>query len=204
MQEKEEKKNEENSFGFGLRLEKQENEEVWVVERKINDKLYRVKTRFPKQELMIALQNSDALLLLIQPDAPLSLLNFPEKEREKRVLKERQKNSPIKKSRYKGVSWLKHSNIWQIQVHHNGKRVYSDTHPDELTAALLVNQKCVELGIPLKNPQLNQKFVDQMATKNKKGGGVGKRKKSTRRGGGRRGRKKKYSYYCCSKSFRRI
>jgi len=145
-------KTDEIFLGLGLRLEKQENEEVWIVERKINDKLYRVKKRFPKKEKQKALENSDALLLMMQTDAPLTLLNFPEKERKKREMKKQKKNSPVKKSQYKGVSWLKHSNKWQIQVHCNGKRVYSDTHPDELTAALLVNQKCVELCIPLKNP----------------------------------------------------
>lgn len=180
------KKTDENSLGLGLRLEIEDNGEVWIVERKINNKLYRVKKRFPKEEKGKALENSDALLLMMQPDAPLNLLNFPEKERKKREMKEQKKNSPIKRSQYKGVSWLKHSNKWQIQVHCNGKRVYSDTHPDELTAALLVNQKCVELGIPLKNPELNREFFDKLAKDNKIS-----RKKSGRRGGARKGRRKK-------------
>jgi len=187
-------KTDEIFLGLGLRLEKQENEEVWIVERKINDKLYRVKKRFPKKEKQKALENSDALLLMMQTDAPLTLLNFPEKERKKREMKKQKKNSPVKKSQYKGVSWLKHSNKWQIQVHCNGKRVYSDTHPDELTAALLVNQKCVELCIPLKNPELNREFFDKLASDNQN---TRKQQKQTgggrrRRGGARkRGRRKK-------------
>ena len=59
-------------------------------------------------------------------------------------------------SRYTGVWLASHKNGWRAAVGYKGKRIYLGCHKSEKDAAICVNEKCRELGIPLRNPDLAQ------------------------------------------------
>ena len=62
----------------------------------------------------------------------------------------------VKTSKYKGVSYHKHSDKWKVIVSLKGKKhKYGGTFNDELDAAKRVNQLCEDLGIPLLNPEIS-------------------------------------------------
>ena len=57
-------------------------------------------------------------------------------------------------SKYIGVIWVKNQKKWKGQVCYRGKRHYLGISTDEKVMALKVNEKCIELGIPPRNPEL--------------------------------------------------
>jgi hypothetical protein len=57
-----------------------------------------------------------------------------------------------KTSQYKHVNWDRSSKKWRAQMSIHGKQTYIGLYQNETTAAMAVNQKCQELGIPLRNP----------------------------------------------------
>ena len=60
-----------------------------------------------------------------------------------------------KSSQYKGVSWHKPSGKWHVELRlKDGNRKYGGGFSDELDAAKRVNQLCVELEIPERNPRI--------------------------------------------------
>jgi len=56
------------------------------------------------------------------------------------------------KSRYKCVSWEKSTRKWKAVLRVHGKTKTIGRYDDELDAARTINFKCVEHGIPMKNP----------------------------------------------------
>ena len=66
------------------------------------------------------------------------------------------KSSPS--SPYTGVSWNTRDRRWYGQIKHLGESIYCGCSFDEKEAAKKVNEKCRQLGIPLKNPNLDNEF----------------------------------------------
>jgi len=58
------------------------------------------------------------------------------------------------KSEFIGVSWEKNKRKWRGRVCYKGKNVFVGYFVDDRNAAVAVNGKCRELGIPIKNPDL--------------------------------------------------
>jgi len=60
------------------------------------------------------------------------------------------------KSQYLGVSWCNTKNTWVARVWHPTERklIWAGYHADERLCAIAVNEKCVDLQIPLKNPHV--------------------------------------------------
>ena len=58
------------------------------------------------------------------------------------------------KGQFKGVSFYKVRSNWEAKITHEGNRHFLGYFSTELEAAQAVNEKCVELGIPLKNPEI--------------------------------------------------
>jgi len=60
------------------------------------------------------------------------------------------------KSDFLGVSWCNTKNTWVARVWHPTERklIWAGYHQDERACALAVNEKCLELKIPLKNPHI--------------------------------------------------
>jgi len=79
-----------------------------------------------------------------------------------------------KLSQYKGVTWHKHRNKWNVQLRVKGeKQKHGGSFKDELDAATRVNQLCEKLGIPLQNPEIsaipNQQYQAKEKTSQYKG-----------------------------------
>ena len=53
-----------------------------------------------------------------------------------------------------GVSFDKRASKYRAQITHNQQNYYCGNFLNELEAAQAVNAKCVELDIPLKNPEV--------------------------------------------------
>jgi len=60
------------------------------------------------------------------------------------------------KSQYLGVSWCNKKQQWhgRVWVPHLKKLEWVGYYEDELQCASAVNQRCVKLNLPIKNPQL--------------------------------------------------
>lgn len=60
------------------------------------------------------------------------------------------------KSQYLGVSWCNTKNTWVARVWHPTERklIWAGYHQNERACALAVNEKCLDLHIPLKNPHI--------------------------------------------------
>jgi len=60
------------------------------------------------------------------------------------------------KSEYLGVSWCNTKNTWVARVWHPTERklIWAGYHSNERACALAVNEKCLDLNIPLKNPHI--------------------------------------------------
>jgi hypothetical protein len=59
-------------------------------------------------------------------------------------------------SNYKGVSWHEQAGKWCVLISlKKQKQKYGGLFKDELDAAKRVNQICVEMGIPSKNPEIS-------------------------------------------------
>jgi len=60
------------------------------------------------------------------------------------------------KSQYLGVSWCNTKNTWVARVWHPTERklIWAGYHQNERACALAVNEKCLDLQIPLKNPHI--------------------------------------------------
>ena len=59
-----------------------------------------------------------------------------------------------RRNKFTGVSFSKQRSQWIAQVTHEKKRYFCGSFSTELEAAQAVNAKCVELDIPLKNPEI--------------------------------------------------
>jgi len=61
-----------------------------------------------------------------------------------------------KSSQYKGIYWHKQNGKWYVQLClKDGSKKFFGMFKDELDAARRVNQLCEDIGIPLKNPEIN-------------------------------------------------
>ena len=60
-------------------------------------------------------------------------------------------NREIPKSEYFGVSWYRNTSNWRAAIRVNKKFVYIGQFSDEQEAAIAVNTKMRELGLPIKN-----------------------------------------------------
>jgi len=60
------------------------------------------------------------------------------------------------KSQFLGVSWCNTKNTWVARVWHPTERklIWAGYHQNERACALAVNEKCLDLKIPLKNPHI--------------------------------------------------
>lgn len=60
------------------------------------------------------------------------------------------------KSEFLGVSWCNTKNTWVARVWHPTERklIWAGYHQNERACALAVNEKCLDLKIPLKNPHI--------------------------------------------------
>lgn len=56
-----------------------------------------------------------------------------------------------KTSKYVGVSFHEKRNKYRAKITHDGVKYFIGRFKTEREAALAVNQKCLELGIPIKN-----------------------------------------------------
>ena len=56
--------------------------------------------------------------------------------------------------KYVGVYWNKKHKNWKALIGYNFRTIHIGTFYNELEAACAVNQKCRDLGIPIKNPQI--------------------------------------------------
>jgi hypothetical protein len=67
-----------------------------------------------------------------------------------------------KTSQYKHVNWDRSSKKWRAQMSIHGKQTYIGLYESERDAAIAVNDKCQELGLPLRNQILdfNQSTMD--------------------------------------------
>jgi len=63
-----------------------------------------------------------------------------------------EKPEPRMKSQYKCVSWEKSTRKWKAVLRVHGKTKTIGRYTNELDAARTINFKCVEHGIPMKNP----------------------------------------------------
>ena len=63
----------------------------------------------------------------------------------------------MKKSQYSGVHWNKSQRNWTAKLHANKKKHLIGNYNTELEAALNVNAKCDELGIPHRNKTIGSK-----------------------------------------------
>ena len=61
------------------------------------------------------------------------------------------------RNKFTGVYFDKISSKWSTKVHHENKAYYCGLFLTELEGAQAVNEKCAELGIPLKNPEIENK-----------------------------------------------
>merc|ERR1719499_3021641 len=59
-----------------------------------------------------------------------------------------------KSSQYIGVTFDRQKGTWRARISHNDKMKSAGSYDDELTAARAVNAKCMELAIPMKNPNI--------------------------------------------------
>jgi len=71
----------------------------------------------------------------------------------KSVGKPRRPGKPYS-SKYTGVTWIKRNMTWRAQIQHQNKVRFAGNYCDEITAARAVNAKCMELAIPMKNPNV--------------------------------------------------
>jgi len=58
-------------------------------------------------------------------------------------------------SKYNGVYWIEENQKWKGSIYHEKRQIYCGIHSSEKAAAHAVNEKCKELGVPLKNPSLD-------------------------------------------------
>jgi len=79
-------------------------------------------------------------------------------DKEKLQASRRRRTCLVKKpkSEYLGVSWCNTKNTWVARVWHPTERklIWAGYHQNEKSCALAVNEKCLDLQIPLKNPQV--------------------------------------------------
>jgi len=66
------------------------------------------------------------------------------------------------KSRYKGVYWETRDQKWRARVYCGGKRLSGGSYTNEREAALAVNRLCEQMGMMVKNPELDSiKLADE-------------------------------------------
>jgi hypothetical protein len=63
------------------------------------------------------------------------------------------------KSKYLGVSWCNKKQQWhgRVWVSHLKKLEWVGYFEDEIECALQVNKRCIKLGLPIKNPELEER-----------------------------------------------
>ena len=66
-------------------------------------------------------------------------------------------------SGYKIVCWNEQASKWKGGISLNGKHYYCGSSSDPKLLAIEVNKKCLELGLPLKNPELSFDYVNPNA-----------------------------------------
>jgi len=59
------------------------------------------------------------------------------------------------RSKYGGVYYKRERNAWRAQIRHDQKALHIGYYETEREAAAAVNEKCTELGIPIKNPDIS-------------------------------------------------
>ena len=72
------------------------------------------------------------------------------------------KRSGVGSSDYYGISWHSTREKWQAAFKHEGLSRWCGYYEDELDAAMAINKKCDELGIPHKNPNIGVGDISAM------------------------------------------
>lgn len=88
--------------------------------------------------------------------------NFAIPEKRQRRKKQRRSSSrlvdpsmPRKKSKFKGVYWETRDQKWRARIYFEGRRLSGGSYVNEREAALAVNRLCQQLGMEVKNPELD-------------------------------------------------
>jgi hypothetical protein len=93
----------------------------------------------------------------------MSMIDAIEEEKFPTEIKKTDTGNLEKVSKYKHVNWDKRQKKWRAQIKINEKMTYIGLYQDETIAAMAVNDKCQELGIPL--PHLNIDFDSKIDNK---------------------------------------
>jgi hypothetical protein len=74
---------------------------------------------------------------------------------------EENSNSAVKTSQYDSVFWFEKDSKWIAQLTHRKKAYYIGSFNSEEEAAIAVNEKCQEMNMPLKNPDVKMPATTQ-------------------------------------------
>ena len=66
-----------------------------------------------------------------------------------------------KTSKYVGVYCNAKKTKWRAQIHHRRSNIHIGIFDTEREAGLAVNLKCLEMGLPLKNPHLKLPTMEE-------------------------------------------